>query len=183
MFIQIYNSIVKNKHKTKEKLLNAIKETITDNDYKKQIDKLKKEQELLQTRLSNLIDMKLDDFANKNAYVQKEKEISDRLKSIDKEIQNFDMLEKGNKNISSKLKEIEEIFKEPETITEFDRDTFGNIVGRIVVGEKDDKGNENLNVVRFILKTGAEYVYTLDTSNGNSVSFGTKNESFLCRTS
>ena len=75
MFIQIYNSIVKNKHKTKEKLLNAIKETITDNDYKKQIDKLKKEQELLQTRLSNLIDMKLDDYANKNAYISKEKEI------------------------------------------------------------------------------------------------------------
>lgn len=183
MFIQIYNSIVKNKHKTKEKLLNAIKETITDNDYKKQIDKLKKEQELLQTRLSNLIDMKLDDYANKNAYVSKEKEISERLKSIDKEIQDYELLEKGNKTISSKLKEIEEIFKEPETITEFDRETFENIVGRIVVGEKDDKGNENLNVVRFILKTGAEYVYTLDTSDGNSVSFGTKNKSFLCRTS
>ena len=183
MFIQIYNFIVKNKHKTKEKLLNAIKDTITENDYKKQIEKLKKEQNLLQKRLSNLIDMKLDDYTNKNAYILKEKEISERLQSIDKNIQNYELLDKENKTISSKLKEIEEIFKEPETITEFDRETFENIVGRIVVGEKDENGNENLNVVRFILKTGAEYVYTLDTSDGNSVSFGTRNELKLYRTS
>ncbi len=182
MFIEIYNSIVKNKHKTKEKLLNAIKETITDNDYKKQIDKLKKEQDILQNRLSNLIDMKLDNFANKEAYIVKEKEISERLKSIDKEIQNYESLDKENKSLSKKLKEIEEILAEDETITEFDRETFENIVGRIVVGEKDEFGNENLNVVRFILKTGTEYTYTLDTSNETSVSFGTKNKFKLYRT-
>lgn len=180
MFIHIYNFIVKNKHKTKEKLFCAIKEIITDNDYKHQIDKLKKEQELLQNRLSHLIDMKLDDFANKEAYVIKEKEISERLKSIDKEIQNYESLYNENKVLSKKLKQIEEILAEDETITEFDRETFENIVGRIVVGEKDEKGNENLNVVRFILKTGTEYTYTLDTSNGTSVSYDTRNKCFLC---
>ena len=38
IFIQVYNSIIINKHKTKDKLLNAIKDTITNNDYKKKID-------------------------------------------------------------------------------------------------------------------------------------------------
>lgn len=37
MFVQIYNHIVINKHKTKDKLLNAIKETITNSDCKNNI--------------------------------------------------------------------------------------------------------------------------------------------------
>ncbi len=82
MFVQIYNSIVLNKHKTKEKLLNAIKETITESDCKNKIDKLKKEQEILQNRLSHLIDMKLDDFSNKEAYNQKEQEITEKNKKL-----------------------------------------------------------------------------------------------------
>lgn len=179
MFIQIYNSIVENKHKTKEKLLNAIRDTLTEDNYKKKIDKLKKEQELLQNRLSNLIDMKLDDYSNKDAYSNKEKEISEKLKSIDKELQEYESLDRNNKILSTKLKQIEEIISEPKKITEFDREAFDNIVGRIVVGERDENGNENLNVVRFILKTGSEYVYTLNTSDDNSVSFGTPNKYFL----
>lgn len=119
--------------------------------------------------------MKLDDFSNKEAYREKEQEITERLKFITTEIQNYENLEKENKTLSKKLKDIESILAEPTTITEFDRETFENIVGRIVVGEKDENGNENLNVVRFILKTGSEYVYNLDNNGNknNSVSFGT----------
>lgn len=175
MFVQIYNSIVLNKHKTKEKLLNAIKETVTDNNCKNKIDKLTKEKEVLQNRLSNLIDMMLDDFSNKKAYKEKEQEITERLKFVSNEIQNYEDLDRENKTLSKKLKEIESILSEPTTITEFDRETFENIVGRIVVGERDEFGNENLNVVRFILKTGDEYTYNLDNNGNknNSVSFGT----------
>jgi len=181
MFIQIYNSIVLNKHKTKEKLLNAIKETITENDCKTVIDKYKKEQEVLQNRLSHLIDMKLDDFSNKEAYSQKEQEITERLKFISNEIQCYEDLDNENKVLSKKLKEIENILAEPETLKEFDRETFENIVARIVVGEKDENGNENLNVVRFILKTGTEFVYNLKNNGNSSVSFGTPKQYSVCR--
>ena len=120
--------------------------------------------------------MKLDDYSNKDAYSNKEKEISEKLKSIDKELQEYESLDRNNKILSNKLKQIEEIVSEPKKITEFDREVFDNIVGRIVVGERDENGNENLNVVRFILKTGTEYIYTLNTSDDNSVSFGTPNK-------
>ena len=176
MFIQIYNHIVLNKHKTKEKLLSAIKETITDNNCKTKIDKFNKEKEVLQNRLSNLIDMKLDDFSNKEAYILKEQEITERLKFITNETQAYEELEKENKTLSKKLKEIESILAEPQTLAEFNRETFENIVGRIVVGEKDENGNENLNVVRFILKTGSEYVYDIKDNGNNSVSFGTSEQ-------
>lgn len=38
----------------------------------------------------------------------------------------------------------------------------------------EEFGNENHNLVRFILKTVTEYTYTLDTSDGTNMSFGTK---------
>ena len=42
MFIEIYNNIVKNKHKTKELLLNTIKNVINDNNYQKSINEIEK---------------------------------------------------------------------------------------------------------------------------------------------
>ena len=68
------------------------------------------------------------------------------------------------------------ILAEPETLKEFDRETFESIVAKIIVGEKDENGNENLNVVRFILKTGTEYVYNIKNNGNGSVSFGTSNQ-------
>ena len=37
MFVELYNLIVKNKHKTKDKLLNAIKSTLKEENYQKEI--------------------------------------------------------------------------------------------------------------------------------------------------
>ena len=55
IFIQIYNSIIEKKHKTKDKLLNTIKETLTEKDNKNNLDKLLKEKDKLDKRLSNLL--------------------------------------------------------------------------------------------------------------------------------
>ena len=60
---------------------------------------------------------------------------------------------------------------EPTSIKEFDKETFDSIVERIILGEIDENGNSNPNVVRFILRTGTEYKCE---NNGidTSVSFG-----------
>ena len=115
MFVELYNLIVKNKHKTKDKLLNAIKSTLKEENYQKEIDKLNIELDKYNSKLSKLVDMQLDGI-------------------IDKEI-------------------------------------FDSIVERIILGEIDENGNSNPDVVRFILKTGTEYKCE---NNGidTSVSFG-----------
>lgn len=55
-------------------LINAIKEIITNEDNKKELSKLYSEIQTLQKRLSNLIDLKLDNIENKDFYNEKEKE-------------------------------------------------------------------------------------------------------------
>lgn len=166
MFIQIYNHIIEKKHKTKDKLLNAIKDTLNNNDNKIKLDKLNKQKETLQKRLSNLLDMKLDDYENKGLYDDKENEIRDNLKQVMNQIQEIEIINTNNKNISKQLEVVEEILNTKKTIEDFDRETFENLVEKIIVGEKDSEGNVIPNIVYFVLKVGTEYKYEI---NGNEI--------------
>lgn len=173
IFIQIYNSIIEKKHKTKDKLLNAIKETLTEKDNKNNLDKLLKEKDKLDKRLSNLIDMKLDDYDNKEAYISKEKEINDELKKINEQIEECKIIESTNKNISNQLKIVEKMLDTPNTIKDFNKDIFENLVEKIIIGEVDENGNINSKVIRFILKIGTDYRYEINEDK--SVSFRPNN--------
>ena len=166
-FVQIYNSIIKNKYKTKDLMLNAIKDVISDNDYKKKLDTLNNEKNTLQKRLSNLIDMKLDDYEHKEAYISKEKEINEKLDLIKEEIKNYEMLESENKTLTKQIKEIEKIFEEPTTLKQFDKEAFDSMVEKIIIGGYDENGNKNSKIIRFVLKTGEERFFTYSNEKGN----------------
>ena len=171
MFVELYNLIVKNKHNTKDKLLNAIKSTLKEENYQKEIDKLNIELDKYNSKLSKLVDMQLDGIIDKDIYIKKEQEIKIQITDIENKITELLTLKNTNNDISSKIKEIEKIMNEPTSIKEFDKETFDSIVERIILGETDENGNSNPNVVRFILKTGKEYKCEnnrIDTS----VSFG-----------
>ena len=160
LFVKVYNLIIEKKHKTKDKLINAIKETITDEDNKKEINKLYGEVQTLQKRLSNLIDLKLDNIENKDIYNEKEKEINDKIKILNSQIEQLEYNEMQNKDLSKQLKSIEKIiYEEEQPIEEFDDVKFDNLVEKIIIGEKDKDGNVNNNVIRFILKIGTEYKF------------------------
>lgn len=159
IFLQVYNSIIKKEHKSKDKLINAIKETILEDDIKTILDKLYKENENLQNRLSNLIDMKLDNLENKDAYVNKEKELNFNIKKINLEIEKYERIKNNNKDLFKQLDEINKIISEEGTkpLKSFDKSIFDNIVDKIIIGEQDELGNENSSVIRIFLNIGAEY--------------------------
>lgn len=131
------------------------------------------EKATLENRLSNLIDMKLDDYMNKNAYLSKEKEINDKIKEIDDKISNYQNRLKTNKDISKQLKIVEEILSASKTINDFNEETFNNLVEKIIVGEVDEDGNVYLNTINFILKVGSSYQYEIN--DDKTVSFRTTN--------
>lgn len=133
------------------------------------------EKTTLEKRLSNLIDIKLDDYENKEAYINKEKEINEELKKIKEQITEYELINSTNKNISKRLSQIEKILDEPKTIKEFDEILFENLVDKIIIGEIDKYGNINENVINFILKIGSNYKYEIDKINNENVSFRTTN--------
>ena len=185
MFIEIYNNIVKNKHKTKELLLNTIKNVINDNDYQKSINEIESNKKILQDKLLKLVDMRLDNSITKEVYDLKEAEIKTKFSNLDEELKELQKLNDDNKNISTKIKEIEKIINVPCTLTEFDENTFENFVEKIVVGEVLQNGEKDPNVIRFILKTGSEFKIALTPQDvkTQNVSFGSQqrtNKTMAC---
>lgn len=176
MFVELYNNIIKNKHKTKELLLNTIKNVINDNDYQKTINEIENNKKSLQDKLLKLVDMRLDNSITKEVYDLKEEEIKTKLSNLDNELKELQKLNDDNKNISTKIKEIEKIVNVPCVLTEFDENTFENFVEKIVVGEILQNGEKNPNVIRFILKTGSEFKITLTPQDveTQNVSFGSQ---------
>lgn len=186
MFIELYNNIVKNKHKTKELLLNTIKNVINDNDYQKSINEIESNKKILQDKLLKLVDMRLDNSITKEVYDLKEAEIKTKLFNLDEELKELQKLNDNNKNISTKIKEIEKIINVPYTLTEFDENTFENFVEKIVIGEVLQNGEKDPNVIRFILKTGSEFKIALTSQDvkTQNVSFGSQqraNKRMACK--
>lgn len=168
MFVELYNLIVINKHQTKEKLLEAIKSTLKEDNYQKDIDKLSVDLDKLNNKLSKLVDMKLDGIIDKDTYIKKENEIKAQINELEEKISNLQNQKNTNNNIAKKIKEIEKIVNAPASLKEFDKEVFDSIVERIVIGE--DGTDEQ--VIRFILKTGVEYKCKENSRIDTSVSFG-----------
>ena len=167
---------MKEKHKTKDKLFNAIKNILDEDNNKGTLNNLRQEKQKLEKRLSNLIDMKLDDYENKSIYTTKENEINEEIKKINVEISNYETSDLNNKNIIKQLDIVEKVFEEQKNIKEFDETLFENLVDKIIIGEIDKDGNINENVINFILKIGSNYKYEIDITNNNeNVSFRTTN--------
>ena len=192
----IYNDIIKNKHKTKDALINAIKEVINDNDYQNKINDLEKQKEILENRLSKIIDMELDDnIDRKEMFIKKEQEVLSQLSTIKNEISNYQELLEENKGLSKKIKSIDEYFEnKPTTLKKFNREAFENMVECIIVGDYDkegimkfldennayldydNEGNKLPKVARFVLKTGKEYKFEISKNSNNNNSNNDKNE-------
>ena len=175
-FVMIYNNIIKNKHKTKEVLLKAIKDVVNDNDYQDKLRDLLTEKETIEKRLSKLIDMELDDdIDRKELFIQKEKELLEQLNTIKNRINHYEMLVDENKGLSKQLKAIDEYFDNFTELKTFNREAFENMIECIIVGDFDEDGNKLPRVARFVLKTGKEYKFEISNNSSDSNSNDTKN--------
>lgn len=143
---------MKEKHKTKDKLFNAIKNILDEDNNKENLNNLRQERQKLEKRLSNLIDMKLDDYENKSIYTTKENEINEEIKQINVEICNYETSNLNNKNIIKQLDIVEKVFERQKNIKEFDETLFENLVDKIIIGEIDKDGNINEKVINFFFK-------------------------------
>lgn len=67
--------------------------------------------------------------------------------------------------------------KDIKRLEEFNEDCFKNLIDKIIVGEIDDNGNKNPNVIKFILKTGKNYDFLIDNQK-HCMSFCKRNKEY-----
>ena len=112
------------------------------------------------TKYSELMREQTEENLDVLSKMNKEKEISNKIKMLNEQIERLEYKDKQNKDISKRLKDIEKIINEEEQPMEmFDDVIFENLVEKIIIGEQDRDGNINPNTIRFVLKIGTEYKF------------------------
>ena len=179
MFVELYNKLNEERTTNNINLFNAIKKMIEEQGYEKDLKKLQEENEKLNGRLSSLVDMKLDKIIDNDTYVSKEKELLTKIDEINKKIKKYNNEIINKEKQEKRLNKIQEIINNTPRLETFNEDCFKNMVDKIIVGEIDENGNKNPNVIKFILKTGKDYNFLID--NKKSMSFRKENKSIYNR--
>lgn len=132
------------------------------NKGEKDVKKLEDEKNKLNNRLSNLVDMKLDKIIDNDTYVKKEQELLVKIDEVNEKLIKYKSEIINKDKQVKRLNKIEEIINNTHRLEEFNADCFNNMVDKIIIGEIDENGNKNNNVIKFILKTGKNYDFLID---------------------
>jgi len=154
IFIKIYNKLIEHKDTYINSFIKKINDTLLDNADYKNSNKIIEEISKLQNRLSNLIDLKLDNKISKQILESKELEITTQIKLLENRLVSNQDLELTRKQKLEQINNITKILKEYPGLIKFNEDIFNNLVDKIIIGEKLDNGEEDLYKIKFILKTG-----------------------------
>ena len=173
-FVELYNYISKNKSKTKNKLLSAIKKVIREDNYKKKLSIVENDLDSLRNKLSKLVDMKLDGVIDNDAYIDKERELKNQINNIEENKNELLRQKDLNDSLSNRINAIESIIQDSNELSEFDSETFNNIIEKIIIGEIDEDDTPNPNAFRFILKNGTD-IKLKNCIINKTMSFGSTN--------
>ncbi len=154
IFVKVYNKLIENKEQYINSFIKKVNDTLLNNDDYNNSNKIKEEISKLQNRLSNLIDLKLDNKISKDILESKEFEITNQINELESKLVSNKDLELTRKQKLEQINTISKTLKEYPGLTKFNEDIFNNLVDRIIIGEVLDNGEEDLYKVKFILKTG-----------------------------
>ena len=79
---------------------------------------------------------------------------------------------KDTKKQLERLNKIEEMINLTPRIDKFNGECFENMIDKIVIGQVDENGKENTNVIKFIIKGGRDFDFIIE--NNKSIPFKNK---------
>lgn len=129
----------------------------------------------LNDRLSSLVDMKLDKIIDNDTYVKKEKELLSKIDEVNEKLNTYKSEIINKDKQIKRLNKIEEVINTTPRLEEFNKNCFKNLIDKIIVGEIDENGNKNPNVIKFILKKGKNYDFLIDNQK-HCMSFCKRNK-------
>lgn len=154
IFVKVYNKLIENKEQYINSFIKKVNDTLLNNDDYNNSNKIKEEITKLQNRLSNLIDLKLDNKISKEILESKELDITNQINELENKLVSNKDLELTRKQKLEQINNISKTLKEYPGLTKFNEDIFNNLVDRIIIGEVLDNGECDLYKVKFIFKTG-----------------------------
>lgn len=153
-FLQSYQQLFYENHNLTEDFLEIIKEELTDDTLKVELNKIVSKLNSLYKKEEKLVSMNLDGKISDSVYEDKFNQIQIEKEKLLEEKVNLEVTLKSEVDIKSRLENFKEILTSQKTLTEFDKDIFESIVEKIIVGGINSDGEIDPAMLTIIFKTG-----------------------------
>lgn len=151
LFVEFFKKI-QPKDNNINNLLEKISKSLFTNSSQKEIKKIEKCEKEINTKISKLIDLKLQNNLGVELFNDKYNELKSELKILKLKKKNIMLNDKSKEEKKEQIKNIENGLKKFE-ISKFNVDIFKRLVKKVTIGGYNENGEYKKNMVRFILNS------------------------------
>lgn len=163
-FLEAYALVANNNKGIIENLVKVIEEVIkSENDINLVLEEEKK-LETIKSKISKLLDLRLENSVNENIYNDKLNKLNKELEKREKALVQLKDVKKKEIDYKTRIKKIKDRFSSLNKIDEFDREVFECVVEKVIIGWYNDDGVFDSNKITFIFRTGHEIVGKIDST-------------------
>ena len=156
-FIESFNVLKLDNHEIALEFLNTVEESIDSAKVNQEIIELEESLIKEKNKADQLVGMKLDGIISKEVYEKRYRESDSKIKSFDKKIISLKNNKDETQSFKDKMNTFKLMFQENQSLLEFDREIFENMIEKVIIGRTNDEtGIKNPYSATFIFKTGLE---------------------------
>ena len=153
-FTESYKLLCNNNKELIQTFLNEMEEIIQEESNESSIKRLEEEKQILKEKIDKLIDLNLNGTITLETLQEKKAKLQNKINSIEKEQEHLQLELEDSISLNQGLNKFKTLFKDNEIMPEFDKDVFELMIEKVIIGEKDNNGENNPRVITFILKSG-----------------------------
>ncbi len=153
-FVESYKLLCGDNREVLEEFIERVEKTLSESSIEKKILEIDRELTNIESKKKKLLDMRLDDKLEMDAYVSKMEEFQERSEKLLAERDVFEKQFGSENTLKKRVKDFKSLLEKNQVLEEFDRTIFESIVEKIIVGGADDNGEMNPYKITFVYKTG-----------------------------
>lgn len=156
-FLESYRIMCNNNQDVLEEFLQRMEENLSPDVMFNEVSKVEKEIERLEMRKRKLIDLRLEDNLDRNAYEEKYNEILQKLDEKERRISHLRENLQEEKGIKKRLLGFRNLLEQDKGLGTFDRHVFESLIEKVIVGDVDEDGNSKPYDITFMYKIGSNH--------------------------
>jgi len=172
-FVDAYNLICKSNKELIADYLEVIQKAINHTSNVEEISKIEKNIELIDKKLKNLLEMKLNEEIDLCTYKEKNAQLNIEMFKLKARIDELNIYSSKEEEVNKRIMQFKKLFDEETTMKSFDREIFDCLVEKVIIGETSEDGTIEPYNIRFIFKTGN----SVDTNIENNVKIKKRDKS------
>ena len=106
---------------------------------------------LKKKKIERLVDLNISSEINNDVFESKHRELNQELFDLNNSKNDIIDIQKIKAKEERRLKQIEKELRNTKTIHQFDDEVFKKIIKKVIIGDYNENGSYNPNVVKFVL--------------------------------